>query len=213
MRWFILGTGPSLKGIDLDLLIGEKSIACNRIHRLYDQFDWRPDLYIFEDPNGNPYREEDMLLHLDQDYEVWLATDTLEWCKDWWQYENLTVFHRCDHDIDHPYGSFHLPHLCAFGGPVFTAVQLLIRDYDVSEICFLGCDGYYKKGYDNHMVDDYIPWMMGREMAKRLNRYLPAMHEIIAEECKAQGIRTFNASPGTKITSHKVIDLSSVLGL
>jgi hypothetical protein len=211
MRIFILGTGYSLRSVDLDLLKGEFSIACNRIHLLYDKFEWRPSVYIYEDPKGNPYREADMLLHLKNGYPCWFATDTLQWVSDWWDWKNLRVFHRCEHSVDSPSTYWHLPHLCAQGGPVNTACQLAVREYGATEIVLLGCDGHYEKGRDNHLADDYAPKMMNRSAAKTLNRTMQFSHTQIEYECALHCVTVHNATRGTKIDAHRKTMLEDLL--
>lgn len=46
-RIFLVGNGPSLNDINLDLLVGEDSIAMNRIELIYPKTKWRPTYYIF----------------------------------------------------------------------------------------------------------------------------------------------------------------------
>lgn len=48
-RCFIIGNGPSLSANDLDLLIGEKTFACNRIYNIFPQTYWRPTFYMCGD--------------------------------------------------------------------------------------------------------------------------------------------------------------------
>lgn len=214
MRVFIIGTGYSLRNVDLDLLKGEVSIAVNRINLLYDKFSWRPSLYIYEDPKGNPYRDTDMRLHLQEGYPCWYATDTLPWLPNWWKYSNLRIFKRCPHDINNPVSSWHLPHLCAQGGPVYTAAQVA-ADYsffvETSEIAFLGTDGYYEKGSDNHLHPEYAPKMMNRSAAGVLNRILPMAHEIIEKECRKRDIKVYNLTEGSVITAHRKLALEEYL--
>jgi len=46
-RIFLVGNGPSLNDMNLDLLVGEDSIAMNRIELIYPKTKWRPTFYIF----------------------------------------------------------------------------------------------------------------------------------------------------------------------
>lgn len=50
-RCFLIGSGPSLKTEDLDLLYenGEITFASNKIFKLYNQTDWRPNYYCVTD--------------------------------------------------------------------------------------------------------------------------------------------------------------------
>ena len=46
-RIFLVGNGPSLNDMNLDLLENEDSIAMNRIELIYPKTKWRPTYYIF----------------------------------------------------------------------------------------------------------------------------------------------------------------------
>ncbi len=50
-RIFLVGNGPSLNDMNLDLLENEYSIAMNRIELLYPKTKWRPTHYIFTSSN------------------------------------------------------------------------------------------------------------------------------------------------------------------
>ena len=48
---YILGNGPSLKNINLDLLKDKTTIAMNRIDLIFNKSDWRPTYYLFFSTN------------------------------------------------------------------------------------------------------------------------------------------------------------------
>ena len=48
-RCFIIGNGPSLKAEDLDKIKDEFSIASNRIYLIFNQTDWRPNIFTATD--------------------------------------------------------------------------------------------------------------------------------------------------------------------
>lgn len=49
-RCFIIGNGPSLTVADLDYIKGEITFGSNRIYRMYDKTNWRPNYYLCTDP-------------------------------------------------------------------------------------------------------------------------------------------------------------------
>jgi len=55
-RIFLVGNGPSLNDMDLNLLDGEYSIAMNRISLIYPKTKWRPTYYIFTSSNCHDSR-------------------------------------------------------------------------------------------------------------------------------------------------------------
>ena len=48
-RCFVVGNGPSLNHMDLELLKGEVVFAANGFYLMYDKISWRPDYYFVED--------------------------------------------------------------------------------------------------------------------------------------------------------------------
>ena len=48
-RCFVIGNGPSLNKMDLELLKGEVVFAANGFCLMYDKISWRPDFYFVED--------------------------------------------------------------------------------------------------------------------------------------------------------------------
>lgn len=48
-RAFILGNGPSLNKIDLEKLDNEITFAVNKINLIFDETNWRPTYYVFDD--------------------------------------------------------------------------------------------------------------------------------------------------------------------
>ena len=46
-RIFLIGNGPSLNDMNLDLLENEDTIAMNRIELIYPKTKWRPTYYVF----------------------------------------------------------------------------------------------------------------------------------------------------------------------
>lgn len=48
-RCFIIGTGPSLRIEDLELLKNEITFASNRIYEIFSKTDWRPTYYMNQD--------------------------------------------------------------------------------------------------------------------------------------------------------------------
>ena len=51
-RCFIIGNGPSLRAKDLDLIKDEFSIGTNRIYLIFDQTEWRPNVFTMMDTGG-----------------------------------------------------------------------------------------------------------------------------------------------------------------
>jgi hypothetical protein len=48
-RCFVIGNGPSLSRMNLDLLVNEVTIGSNGIYKLFDTFKFRPNYLLFQD--------------------------------------------------------------------------------------------------------------------------------------------------------------------
>lgn len=59
-RCFIMGNGPSLNKMDLNLLAGETVFCCNSIFLLFDRIAWRPTYYTCVDSRVLPDRAGDI---------------------------------------------------------------------------------------------------------------------------------------------------------
>jgi hypothetical protein len=53
-RAFFIGNGPSLKKTPLNELSTETTVAVNRINKIYDKTEWRPDYYLYARPVLKP---------------------------------------------------------------------------------------------------------------------------------------------------------------
>lgn len=48
-RCFVIGSGPSLRAEDLDMLVDEVTFASNRIYGIFGRTEWRPTYYASQD--------------------------------------------------------------------------------------------------------------------------------------------------------------------
>ena len=160
MRCFVIGNGTSLRAADLDLIVGQPSIACNRISLIYPETKWRPTVYIHPESFAPdmPFIRE----HVEMGIECWLAERYAPPPKGEFDLEDAPNIHwikECHHwyenfDSQNILDEWHLPQLCSFGGSVNVAMQLAAQRYD--EIILLGCDLQYKNGKGkSHMHPDY----------------------------------------------------------
>ena len=224
-RVFIIGNGPSLTGVDLDLLDGEYSIAMNRISRVYSSTRWRPSFFVcttsnIEDPSwrvdildtvrlGIPtFVWEELEEHFDGIRNVYPlkclngheVTDNapMEWWSD---------------DIE--------SHVTKFGTSMIVAFQLVVY-MGFKEIVLLGADlgfkdsvlqkifyrvGLKQLGHNfdsNHFFGSYgTPGFP----ASVLNSNMLAAHRLTKKACDARGVRVYNASPETKLNLYPRVNL------
>lgn len=158
-RAFVIGNGPSLAGTDLDLLAGETSFACNRIHLIYPYTRWRPTHYVRGEEqslkSAKKYHEE-VRLHIEMGCEVWCNLwftkftdmgEKVHTIKSCWHYTNHY------HNADSPH-MWHPPLLCSFGSSVNVAIQIAVEE-GFKPIYLLGCDLNYVDGSANHFSEEY----------------------------------------------------------
>lgn len=216
MRAWFIGTGPSLAKVDITLIPRTDVVfACNRIHVCKPEAwaqGWRPDIYLAVDRSRNPWYWDDLRVHLAEGYPVISADNIISDGRqygfiNWWKFPTLRVVYRCEHDNawNHPEVGWHLPHVCAFGGPIFYFAQMAIAEYGADELYFLGCDLGYKAAEGdalNHCIPGYLPDRSyppdgkGHELR---NESLLMAHKAIYREAAWRGVRCFNATPGGEL--------------
>ena len=227
-RIFILGNGPSLNEIDLDLIGNEYSIAMNRISRIYDSTLWRPTFFVCTTSNirddewrqdiletvklGIPVFIWDELesfftgysnvipLHCTNGSEVTASPST-----EWWSYD---ISQR----------------VTKFGTSMIVALQAALY-MGFSEIYILGADlgfkssliqkisyriGLNKLGHlldSNHFFGSYGTPGLNANM---LNTNMIAAHELSKKSIEAKGVKIFNATPGGSLEVYPRVDYDSL---
>lgn len=172
---FIVGTGPSLNNVNLDLIAGRESWSMNRIHLIYPRTKWRPTKWLWCDRTSQKAAllyEEAAMVHINpKRYECYIwdgLRETMDWRYECAAYgEHVRYFPICfshtSMDIESPGHptSWHLPdrsprvldeligsgQLCKWGSGIFIWLQAAIWMH-MSPIYLLGCDLYYTKPDD-----------------------------------------------------------------
>ena len=193
MRVVILGNGPSQKDLDLDDLKDEAVVfACNRIHLRYDETDWRPTHWVMVERSKNPYWKEDLRFHTEQRYQKLVSKKLYD------SVPGATCYfqHPCseNHTFWTPPTEWH-DGICTFGGPVFVAIQIAVKEMEADEIVLYGCDSHYRVGEENNMVDGYIPkegW--DADAIKERNHDVGLARRIASIECAFRGVSLYDGS-------------------
>ena len=217
MRCWIIGNGPSLKRTPLDR-IKDPCYAVNRIHLIYPDTTWRPDVWIIADRSRSTFHGWDTQMHLEQGYPCWVRADiprgaeAIMWNKNF--PDTFIPFPECDHiDVDHnPTDKFHEPNLCKMGGSLYVAFQLAVYDgYD--EIVFVGIDGNIRQQKHNHFSPEYADIdVYDLHSMKLANKNLDYCHSIMSREAKKRGIQILNATDGQGVfTMHRPVDIEDLL--
>jgi len=190
-RIFIVGNGASLNRTNLDLLIGQDSMAVNRIHKIYDQTKWRPTHYVkvdFSAFDPGDWKGE-ILKHVRSD-ERCLLWDAFragadkgdgnhEFIPDGiGDFPNVRYIPRCKH---HYLRTADWHHVCTGLNSIVTMVIWAV-ELGYREIVLVGCDGHYSDPEKDYFVSDYYQKVDGA-YAERNNTNIVLAHDLIARCC------------------------------
>ncbi|EOS75955.1 hypothetical protein C819_02030 [Lachnospiraceae bacterium 10-1] len=214
-RCFVLGTGPSLRIEDLDLLKdnNEICIASNGIFTAYESTKWRPDFYFIEDKEGYRVWKNSLLKegYIDQMFaaDYCLAED---------QGENPFIsFHVCKQYIGE-----NCP--AKFSSDFSTGAYWAstITYFCIQFAFFLGCTEIYLLGIDftysqknNHFTQNYLPPEKSDyiDQTQHSAEIFPVMYEgykTAASVAASKGIKLMNASRSTMLDAIERIDFDSL---
>lgn len=225
-RCFLIGTGPSLKPEDLDLIAGEKAFGCNMLYKLYDKTVWRPTYYCMTDRVYARYQSQEMLAHV----EVPVFAPKSTWKRIPQRTEQvLYVNDIYDYDTYRPRGN--MMSYCWLKASVMLFMMEMAIYMGFSEIYLLGVDCTNTYVADGHFTKDYVKkdakaaeWQrMERDLKKEkmtpqemwahnYRRNIEAYEEI-NQFAKSRGIRIFNATRGGNLEVFPRIVLEDIPGL
>lgn len=201
MRCFVIGNGTSLNQTDLDLIVGNFSIACNRINLLYPDKKWRPDIYVHPESLAPdiPFIQE----NVDMGIECFLGEHYAEppigvhGIKD---AKNIHWIKDCHHHLFKFYDpllpdEWHFPQLCTFGGSVNVAMQIAVmRGFD--EIILLGCDLLYKTRNRSHFSPNYEHGGEQEPFTAARNAFYGHVQAMNYIRRRKLNVKVYNATPG-----------------
>lgn len=216
-RCFIIGTGPSLKISDLEMLSDEITFATNRIYELFNQTEWRPTFYVNQDYDlihkfADKIKNIDVkLMFLPIDYK-----DKFEGNK----YRFFVLKHKEFYPHKAPF-SLDISKFLAQGFTVtYGAIQIAVY-MGFTELYLLGIDHNYNISRDakgRPVVQDNIRNSYAKGMSSYVNmRNLPRIEETtIAYETaekisRAHQIRIYNATRGGKLEAFERVNLEQIL--
>lgn len=215
-RAFIIGNGPSLANIDLDLLKNEITFASNKIYLISNKFDWNPTYYTVEDNLVFDQNVKDILLYNDSnkiypDYAIkHIGLDQATFVR----YErNFNSFNH-NNVID-----LETKSLVWLGSVVHTQIQLAFY-MGIKEIYLLGVDFNFKtpkKNSDviiannsvNHFSKDYRkPGELWN--SPKLDLQIKG-YEKLKKYAEKYGISIINCTDQSKLNTFKKIDLKKII--
>jgi len=220
-RWFIIGSGPSLKTVDFSLLEGEVTFAMNRVHLMYDRTDWRPTLFFMVDHNQqNPHNYWRDCIKAHWDTPKWLWEGFRDGVKGFPSLEkigpvpNTTWIPRCP---EHHYymgdnymrrvESWHLPDICTAYSGLSAMMQIAVLQ-GATEIVLLGCDGYGPDYSQNHFTERYTDDERDRSKMDMAN--MTQLHEVAK---RSSPIPILNANPDSLYEMYPKVQLEEVLSV
>lgn len=195
MRAYVIGNGKSLTPEQLDYIVGEPSIACNRINLIYPFTKWRPTIYVHPESLAPdiPYIQENIDLgvecYIGEHFKGDIVADV-----------NVKFINDCHHHLL-PFHSeelpdeWHLPQLCSFGGSVNVAMQIAAqKGYD--EIVLLGCDLEYKTRNRSHFSPQYEHGGEQPPFIAAKNAFYGHIQAMNYIRRKHLDLKVYNATPG-----------------
>lgn len=220
-RCFLVGNGPSLNPDDLTRLheAGEITFAFNRVYNIFDQTPWRPSFYISQDEkmlSGCADIVDKLAL------PVKLIPIQLTW------YNDIRINDASWFSIAPPAEEAGKPldfsddvsqRIYNAGTAMYTAAQLASY-MGFSEIYFIGVDHHFRVSQNNQgeiVVDENARDYFTEEYNKDRDKlYIPnterstLTYVAIREQCKARGIRVFNATRGGKLEVFPRVDFDTL---
>jgi len=220
-RWFVLGNGPSLAETNLDLLIGENTVALNRINLIYPTTEWRPTIYVKTDHNPrlvDIYNDENKL-------NVGVSEKSYLWD----EFKNgdpekphrhlpvgmgnnpkVTWVPRCEHHYAFVYSkkraqSWHLPEICTAFSGIGPAMQVAVLN-GATEIYLLGCD----LGYGNEIGHDHFSTDYSLNTKKLTKWDIDNVSYCHAVAKHTSGVPIFNATVGGSLELHERVSFDEL---
>lgn len=215
-RCFIIGTGPSLKIADLEVLKNEYTFAPNRIYELLDNTDWYPTYYMCQDHKiiqtfADKIKSiKSKLSFLPVNYKNEFNDS---------KYYFFVLKEQLYYPTDAPFSK----EVSRFIGQGYTvtygAIQMAIY-MGFSEIFLLGIDHNYNiirdaKGRPVRVEngsDNYSQGMVNYMDMKNLPRVEESTiaYETAEKISRKMGVRIYNATRGGKLDVFERVDFDSI---
>lgn len=229
-RIFIVGNGPSINSTPLEKLIGEYSIAMNRISLIYERTKWRPSFFVCTTTN---IKYPDW--HKDIMHTINLGVVTFAWdeLRDYIKQRDNVYFINCTNgEQTTPYPSLNWwsddisKRVCKYGTSMLVAFQLAFY-MGFKEIYILGADLGYKDSFPRKLAG-YFGLRKLKKMfpdnnhfstsydtpgcpSTILNRNMVAAHKLVKTIAEKKGINIFNATNGGNLEVYPRVNLLDVL--
>lgn len=228
-KCFLIGNGPSLLASDLEKIkkAGIKSMACNFINKIFDQTDWRPELYCCEEASAILLNKEFIL-----NYPL-----MAKFIKILPQPEQRELLNQNRDDLYPFLGGGVIgklseePSKIIYDGHTVMFPMLTLAMYmGFREIYLLGVDNTQPPGVHtadflnlkNHFYNEDSEELNERRKIMRQYRFddnwskyfdgVNHHYQIARDYAEAHGIKIYNATRGGQLEVFERIDVDSVLG-
>lgn len=216
-RCFIIGTGPSLRIEDLELLKNEITFAPNRVYELFDKTDWRPTYYVNQDHNLiQTFTDKIMSVEAEKifipvDYKDKFVGD---------KYNFFVLKHKDFYPNAAPFSRDISKYLAQGFTVIYGAIQIAIY-MGYTEIYILGVDHNYQITRDangNVLRNDSDKENYATGMQNYVNQSnLPRVEETtiafetVEKLSKRLGVKIYNCTRGGKLDAFERKNLDDVL--
>jgi len=177
MKCYIVGSGTSLDVKFLDTLQNEFTFSTNSIGSIYDKTVWRPTIYTLTSDNfANPKRRSDYIQSMKEAEMVFAKGEYVISF-------NLKAF---PFKVREEKEFSRVPYIWVskFGTSLLPCVQLAFW-LGVTEIVFVGCNGYTSSGRQH--VEGYPDWAEDFDTTFYAKTLYEA-HELVAQVARADGV-------------------------
>lgn len=214
-RCFIVGNGPSLSMKQLDLLRNEVCFGANRIYKVFEQTDWRPDYYVIQDPY-------DITKGVYENLEVkHLFVSDYYWRKHGMKNLNSLCYHikrELRQTDELPFSEDISKYIQAAATVTFSMIQIAVY-LGYKEIYLIGMDHTYANHTDdrgniikqnsvkNHLFEDEKP----NEVVANIS-YMESAYKSALNYCKAHNIKIYNATIGGALEVFERVDFWALFG-
>ena len=225
-RCFLIGTGPSLRAEDLDMIKDEYAIGCNMLYKLYDKTVWRPTYYCMTDRVYAKHQSQEMVRYVD--VPIFTPRST---------YQRMTgksknIFYVNDiYDYETYKIRGKMLSYCWLKASVMLFMMELAVYMGFSEIYLLGVDCTNTYTANGHFIKDYMKedtkkaedQRIKRDLKKKqltpeemgLHNYRRSIeaYEVVHKFTQSCGVKIYNATRGGDLEVFPRVTLENLEGI
>ncbi len=207
-RCFVIGNGPSLKNSDLKRImeLGEKSLACNSLIKLFNEIPFRPTYYFAQDNK--------IILDNKKEIEQYSGARFIKahYARRY-HLKGVTYYNMLF--PKHPIGFSRDISKVVYSGQTVTYSMIQFAAYmGFKEIYLIGVDCNYSQNNDTISADSYFDARLfnsGRSYAPpEVDTNLLA-YSRAKEVCDKMGVKIYNATRGGKLEIFPRANLDEIL--